>query len=449
MELQSSSFPDLSDADHCPMINNHDENTTITASQFIAASGTGLFYLVIFMLSILGVCFQPFVRVSSSHGTFFVFVIGALVASVNVFTNSDNLMVKLYFRISVVVAIGIAFTVFGAALFFTRPGQQTNEPTLGRQQPSMGLVVGAITSPLIVIEIVLILSTNASKNSYQHSSETYKLWTFVILDKSVFLAQKFFQAVIYLYLRNKITCLEYRGNAQFYFRIISFFNLIEWVDSQVDVDSDVQLSGVQENLDGWFEVFADLYKALIIDYRLLCCLLFLEHSLEIQTEDDHENFQQVQTDDVASELEGPVTSYMTPGGREKSCIGYTCGCLCLIAPVVCGLFYVKKLHIGAWVHVFAVIVNFATVCCGIYLLRINNLEEGENKESTGVKIMVRLCSQCFRHFHSRWFNILGKSLNPVAPSRSNNLTDVMSSEKHRDGNKKTTVFAVYYLRKVC
>ena len=249
----------------------------------IAASGTGLLYFFLLLLSFLGVCFKPLVKLSSTQGMCFVFLIRALVSFVDVFTNSDNLQVKLYFRISIVSAIGI-FTLLGAVLFFSQPGEETNEPTLGRQQPSMGMVVGAITFPLIVIEIVLIISTQASKNAYKPSGETYELWTFVIVDKSMFLTQKFIQAVMYLYLRNKITCVDYKENAQFYFRILSFFNLIEWVDSQVNADSDVQLSGAEQKLDRWFDVFADLYKALIIDYRLLCCLLFLEHSMEIRTE---------------------------------------------------------------------------------------------------------------------------------------------------------------------
>ena len=43
----------------------------------------------------------------------------------------------------------------------------------------------------------------------------------------------------------------------------------------------VQLSGAELIYGEWFDVpVVTFYKALIIDYRLLCSLLFLEHSLE-------------------------------------------------------------------------------------------------------------------------------------------------------------------------
>ena len=43
---------------------------------------------------------------------FFLFFIGALLASVNVFSNSDNLEVKLYFRLSAFMFVGIGYTLF-------------------------------------------------------------------------------------------------------------------------------------------------------------------------------------------------------------------------------------------------------------------------------------------------------------------------------------------------
>lgn len=393
----------------CPDINEQHQNETEIASDVIAACGSGLFYIIIFFLSILGVCLRPFVTLSSSHGTFIVFLIGAIVACVNVFTNSDNLKVKLYFRIPVTIIIGIAYTVFGALCFFSRPRQQTNEATLGRQQPSMGLVVGTITCPLVIIEIVLIISTQAYKNAYLHSRQTYQLWTYVLLDKSLYLAQKLFQAIAYIYLRNTITRLEYNGNALFYFRILSFFNFIEWVDAQVNAESDLHLTGVKHTLDSWFDFFVDLYKALIIDYRLSSCLLFLEHSLEIQTDyngaDDQNQNPRLPADNDISQLECPVTIYTPPGVRhsELEALGYLAGLLCLIPPVVCGLSYVKKLHVHSWVYVFPIIVSAMIVSCGIWFLCVNDLEEGDNNEATGVKVMVSLQDKCISFVHHSRF----------------------------------------------
>ena len=105
----------------------HDINTTIVASQVIFACGTGVFYLVTLTLSICGVWIRGFATLCSSRGTFFVFFIGALIASINVFTYSDNMLVKVYFRPSVVSIIGIVFTLFGAMLFFQLRGHGNNQ----------------------------------------------------------------------------------------------------------------------------------------------------------------------------------------------------------------------------------------------------------------------------------------------------------------------------------
>ena len=386
--LGKTGYSNLTHSIPCKYDTGNDTNTTVAASQVIAASGTALFYLGIFFLGILGVCCKPCRKMACSQGTFFAFLVGALTASVNVFTNADDLQVKLYCRIFTIFLIGIVFAMFGAALFFTRPEtgpENLNQPTLGRQQPSMGLVVTLITIPLIVIEIVLLIAAAASKKTDEPTGMLkYKTWIFVLVDKSTFLAQKIIQVIIYLYLRNTIIFQEFKMNAQFYFRVLAFFNLIEWVDSQVNVISDVKLSGVGKEFDGWFNFVTDLYTALIIDYRLLCALLFLEHSMEIHIEDNETG--------PANGLEGNVernaVSNMTPWDRQMRNLGFIFGLCCLVAPLLCALYYVPKFYLKPSVTVFAIIVNSAVVVCGTCLLYSNDLEEGENKESHVVKIMV-------------------------------------------------------------
>ena len=364
----------------CQTFTKHDVNTTKTASQVIVASCTGLFYLAILTLSLLGVWIQRFARLCSSRGTFFVFLIGALLASVNVFTNADNFEIKLYFRSSIVIVIGIAFTLFGAALFFALPQEGANQPaTLGRQQPSMGGVVGVITFFLFAIEVYLLVLT------CRKCCETHTTSIIVIIFESAFLVQKPVQVITYLYLRSTITRLEFGENARFYFRILSFFNLIQWVDSQVNFDSDIQLSpeSITGNPSGWFNVFIVLYKALIIDYRLLCCLLFLEHSMELQV-DGNDDAPDGEGD------EGHSISNMTPRDQLKRHCGFFVGFTCLTAPEFCILYYLRILpiQIGPSVQILAIVVNLVILIAGVCFLRRNNLEEGEIRELIGVKIMV-------------------------------------------------------------
>ena len=381
-ELWKSGYADLTSASDntssavlCQTATKHDLNTTNIASQVIVASCTGLFYLVILTLGVLGVWIRRFANLCSSRGTFFVFLLGALLASVNVFTNADNFEVKLYFRSSTVIVIGIAFTLFGAVLFFALPPREdANQPAiLGRQQPSMGGVVGGITYFLFAIEVYLLVLS--CRKFAKFSWKTSTTWVLVIIDKAAFLVQKPVQVIIYLYLRSTITREEYRKNGQFYFRILSFFNLIEWIDAQVNLDSDIQLSGpITPN--GWFNVLTVLYKALIIDYRLLCCLLFLEHSMEIDGAQDREG------DD------GHYIYNMRPRDQLKRNCGFVLGFTCLTAPVLCVLYYFHNLTIEASVQIFAIVVNSVILISGTCFLCKNNLDQGVIREPIRVKIMV-------------------------------------------------------------
>ncbi|KAL9975530.1 hypothetical protein ACROYT_G012700 [Oculina patagonica] len=331
---------DYSDLTHDNPFNatERDLNTTRSASQVITASYALLFYLFILVLSILGACFRACVKVISSQATFLVFLMGTLMVCVNIFTNSGNPEVKIYFRLATGFLVGIVFAVAGAAFFFSKPEDRAHQSTLARQQPSMGLVVGAITIPLIIAEIFLLVAASASKKD--ETSETIqKFCPFVVADKSNFLVQKIVQASIYiLVLRYRTICPRYKENAQFCFKTLAFFNFMEWVDNQVNVNTDVQFSHTKQLYGPWFDVFAVFYEALIIDYRLLCSLLFLEHSLE--DEGDNE----------ARETSLPLPRNLTISEQQCRTLGYILGFTSLSAPIFGALYFVTKLNMPAWVQ---------------------------------------------------------------------------------------------------
>ena len=378
--MWNSNFTDnqsLFTATACPAALGNDLNKTRLVTQVFFACGTGAFYLVVVALSICGVCLASCASLCTSRGTFFVFVVGALVASTNVFTYSDNMDVKLYFRCSVVFIVGIVYILFGAALFFKLREEGANEQALGGKQPFMGAAVGLVTFPLFALEIVL-LALAFSQSAKDSNGEQHIQRVLIAVDKFLFLFQKPVQLAIYLCLRRAIPRAEFRKNAQFYFRIISFFNLIEWLDL-VNVDADLLLSGIHDkSYPGWSDVLIVVYKALIIDYRLLCSLLFLEHSLEIG---DNQN-QQVE-DHV-------INHNMADRDELKQCSGFLAGATCLLGPLLFGLYFVPDVKIGASVQLSAMIVQVAIVGSGLFLIRRNNLEAGEDKASA-VKIMVSLC----------------------------------------------------------
>ena len=145
-------------------------------------------------------------------------------------------------------------------------------------------------------------------------------------------------------------------------------------------DLDIKLSHANLFYSEWFEVFTVFYKALIIDYRLLCSLLFLEHSLEDEMADNNDEHHQ------------PTNRNMTLVKRQYRTLGYILGLLSLSAPICTALYYVSKLGMPAWVHVFAIIINLTIVGCGALFLRSNDLEFARERigGSSGVQIMVCL-----------------------------------------------------------
>ena len=370
-----SSLPPLTKENSSPEASQQDINNTMFASQVIVASYSTLFYLLLPILSILGVCYKPCVKIFTSQANFMLFLIGALLVFVNIFAIENELEMRSYFRIATGFVIGIAFTIFGAFLFFTKAEDNNHHRTLERQQPSMGLVVATITIPLIIVEVFLVSSTFGSSERKELFHNRHD-WGLVLSDKITFLIQKIVQAIVYIILRYKVTSQHYKESAQFYFQILSFFNFIEWVDSQVNENNDVKLSGSEEIYGPWFELCAMFYKALIIDYRLLCSLLFLEHSLG-------------DSDGEAGENDATTRRDLTLSEKRLRSLGFIVGSTSLSAPICCALYYVPKLHTPPWVHSVAVLVNLSIIVFGtLFLWKNNLLSEEQNKSSYGVKIMV-------------------------------------------------------------
>ena len=358
---------------------NHDLNATVFASQVITASFSALFYLVVLVLSALSICFKSLVKLISSHSIFILFLIGAIILTVNVFNTSANETIMLYLRIISAFVVGIAFVLLGAIRFFTKP---TRPPTLGDHEPSMGLVVTMITIPLNTIEMMMMLGAQASKKETSHALKD--LWPLLLTDDAMFIVQKFIQAGVYIWLRNTRPCESYRENAQFYFKILAFFNFIQWVDTQVNVENDFHLNEARAVYDGWFDVLKAVYTGLMIDFRLLCSLLFLEHSIQIQSQTEAAEFE-----NNGGKSTARMTS-MSSSDRQRRSAGFVIGFSCFLAPFFSAIQYVPRLHLPVYIRAIANFLNSICIAAsGTALLRKNSLSfDKKDKESMSVKIMV-------------------------------------------------------------
>ena len=66
----------------------------------MVASYSMMFYIALFLLGALSVCFQTCVRICSSQVMILVILVGALMDFMSIFTNSHNLQLKVYFRLA-------------------------------------------------------------------------------------------------------------------------------------------------------------------------------------------------------------------------------------------------------------------------------------------------------------------------------------------------------------
>ncbi|XP_032229803.2 uncharacterized protein LOC116613259 isoform X2 [Nematostella vectensis] len=323
------------------------------ATEVITVSLALLFYLLLLVLTALSVCTRCCSKLLSLQTTSIFFLVGGLMVSVNIFTNENTLLIKLVYRIAAGSVIGIAFMIVGVYMLFEkprgctedcRPGpsqpcSQNHHPpkTLASQQPSMGLVVSIITTPLLIIELFLIFGTQAKTETDSYLNSV----PLIMADKSIYMVQKFIQVVVYVAMRSQVIRENYISEAQFFFKGLAFFNVAEWLDSMVNVDQDLQLSKAETVYGSAFDMVIMLYKALVIDYRLLCALLFLEHAVEAEDESDDE--------DAAN---------------------------------------FKELSLGPWLNVFSVVVDCFVFMCGVLLIKFNDFHSRIKKYCKGMVIMV-------------------------------------------------------------
>ena len=211
-------------AENSSGVSQEDINSMMFSSQVIFASYSTLFYLLLLILSILGICNKPCLKIFTSQANFILFLIGALLVFVNTFAVEDQLEVKTYFRVAKGFIIGIAFMISRAFLFFTKADDNNNHCTLERQQPSMGLVVATLTIPHIIAEVFLIASTFGPTRLKDLFHRRYA-WVLAISDKLTFLFQKIVQAIVYIILRHKVTSQHRRESARFYFQILSLHRM--------------------------------------------------------------------------------------------------------------------------------------------------------------------------------------------------------------------------------
>ena len=354
--------------------NESNFNSTEFAAQVITSSFSMLCYIVVFVLSVLSVCFESIRKLLASPALHIFFLIAGILTSAAVLNKWHGKRDVMYYqRIVSWSLVGVVLVLLGAVLFFEKPSSSSDQTTLGKHQPSMGLLLAIITLPLCAIGLLILIEEQASKS---------EMWLMLVVNQAVFILQKVIQAAVYVWLRDFKVRESYRENARFYFEVLAFFNFIDWLYTQTRLGTVTDVKLTKKFYGEWFGFLFRLYKALLIDYRLLCSLLFLEHSFQVQNETAHAEI----TDGGSSQIE---ISNMSINRKNRN-IGFVVGFSCLLIPLICALYYVHKLHVAVTTRAVATLLgSLIIVASGGALLRKNKFDyDKRHTESKAVKIMV-------------------------------------------------------------
>ena len=289
-----------------------------------------------------------------------VFFLGVLLTTITTLSSYKEKTVYAVYRLAMLSGCGIVLLVVGCAVLFEsypliRPLDDNHHRRLpvGYQHGSMGVIIWIITVPLSLLE--LLFAIGATKHA---PDPTYAAVRYTAL------VQKIVQAGVYHFsLRHKVAKGGLCMACAWLLKIISFFNFAFWIDSIVTSNYDnvwaVHLFGQG------FSIVKAAYNALLIDYRLLCCLVFLEHALELT--EVHRNHFEERFDPEASEvlMQDSHISVNVEISQFSGC-GYVLGLVLITTQVVAGLQYVH--FVGKWANIFPIITCLVVIIFGLLLL---------------------------------------------------------------------------------
>ncbi|CAB3992052.1 Hypothetical predicted protein [Paramuricea clavata] len=256
-------------------------------------------------------------------------------------------------------AISVFFITFGYHFLFVKSPNNN----IGSHDRGMGLVVGIITILVVGLEIVLIVMVFKREN----------LSPGVAIYLPVFACEKIVQVVLYIAIRRCKPDPSYRRGAVFYFNFLSFLNFTLWLHSIPFTDIPIY-DEVSHNY--YLQYVDQTFKALLIDYRLLCAFLFLEHALAID-DDGHEHVN----NEVDSGFQMPRKRYF------YTAIGLSIGLFFLALEIInAAQFWHKSLP--DVVNLFPVLVDTGLVVLGYLLLRNVNISVLHDEKVSLVLLMV-------------------------------------------------------------
>lgn len=364
-------------------IHSHQRNYTVYANEEATLLFSSLSILISLVATSLLCCY---LRANRGHdkGAFehIVLFIGIIISVIANLSYEDE-SAKIYFiyEIVYIVLFGILVTWFGWYFFFAIPVSTSNIKPIGDGKTNISRFILYITVPIGLIELFLIVGYFIEGNPIE------------IILISCGLLQKIFQAGLYHYsLRHKIPADERHHGASWFFKIMALFNFSMWLES-ITV-ADMQGSEVvNKYLQTGYSVFTYIYAALLIDYRLLCCMLFVEHAITIdkrtsQDEQQHNEEDMRPTSTLVYDEERQAQQFKVHSSHMAGS-GYMLGGILLATQLINAFQYTK--YLGPWTNIFGIAAEVMVIIPGVILItRLNETKRQSQHASSEMDLVVTL-----------------------------------------------------------
>ncbi|XP_066934931.1 uncharacterized protein [Clytia hemisphaerica] len=300
--------------------------------------------------------------------------------------------------IVILLLVSILFTSIGHGLYF----DELPEPTENEENNSKGCckkycscmksikssVLSCLNSYCITKKIVTFLSLSELLEDKKKSSYILplRLITFIVCVMEIFyiaaaikekdgkdialfilaIIQKLVQIIFYHYRLNRMKAKTNRlRGASWYCKILSLTNFIFWIESmKVTYDRQHEKS-VEEILKFFYGFIAGIYTSLVVDYRLIFCILFLEHASKI---DKSIPLVEKNIPNTLHDIEKDPIKFADKT-RVYKILGFIFGLLIVLIQIINAMHYKDTYHfkIGPGGNVTGMVATFALLVASGFL----------------------------------------------------------------------------------
>eukprot|EP00111_Clytia_hemisphaerica_P000325 TCONS_00000847-protein len=283
------------------------------------------------------------------------------------------------------LSIAIIYTLIGYFIFFTENEELPKEMHDSHLRP---FILG-ITATVVVQECLYFIGSLCDKGNGRKSA----IFILAAIQKLVQIGIYYFKLI------DSVPKRQY--GASLYYKIFALFNFIFWIESIKVTKNQQQEKFMEDMLHGLYTIFARTYTALIVDYRLICCILFVEHAAEINIMIARgESYERMEGNQSEQEQGVKVVHQCFNDYREFTRaikningLGMTLGLVIVFLQILNMFVYFegKESIVGPWGNIVGILAVLSIFIAGGFLLcqisSIDITEEGDH-EDVGIDYLM-------------------------------------------------------------